>query len=94
MGVLPLQFLDGQSRKTLRLQGNERFSIRFLANESTLKPRQKLGLHILALDGSENSIELQSRIDTEIELKYFQSSGILNFVLTQLVNQHTSEVKT
>ncbi|MDE0094316.1 MAG: aconitate hydratase AcnA [Gammaproteobacteria bacterium] len=94
MGVLPLQFLDGQSRKTLQLQGNERFSIRFLANESTLKPRQKLGLHILAPDGSENSIELQSRIDTAIELKYFQSGGILNFVLTQLVNQHTSEGKT
>lgn len=94
MGVLPLQFLDGQSRKTLHLQGNERFSIRFLTNESTLQPRQKLALHIFAHDGSENKIELQSRIDTAIELKYFESGGILNYVLTQLINQHTSEVKT
>ena len=94
MGVLPLQFLDGQSRKTLHLQGNERFSIRFLTNESTLQPRQKLALHIFAHDGSESTIELQSRIDTAIELKYFERGGILNYVLTQLINQHTSKVKT
>lgn len=94
MGVLPLQFLDGQSRKTLHLQGNERFSIRFLTNESTLQPRQNLALHIFAHDGSESTIELQSRIDTAIELKYFESGGILNYVLTQLINQHTSKVKT
>ena len=92
MGVLPLQFAHGQSRKTLKLTGKERFSVSFLENENALKPRQKLLLHVAKPNEDRETVELQSRIDTSIELEYFKCGGILQYVLTQLINNKRAGV--
>ncbi|HEY8330317.1 MAG TPA: aconitate hydratase AcnA [Pseudomonas sp.] len=83
MGVLPLQFVPGQNRQSLALNGSERLSIRGLG--AGLKPRQKLIVEILRGDGTEERIEVLCRIDTAIELDYFKAGGILHHVLRQLL---------
>ena len=83
MGVLPLQFVPGQNRQSLALNGSERLSIRGLGGG--LKPRQKLIVEILRGDGTEERIEVLCRIDTAIELDYFKAGGILHHVLRQLL---------
>ncbi|MBV2133001.1 aconitate hydratase AcnA [Pseudomonas sp. MAP12] len=84
MGVLPLQFVPGQNRQSLALNGSERLSIRGLSGG--LKPRQKLIAEILRSDGTEERIEVLCRIDTAIELDYFRAGGILHHVLRQLLS--------
>ncbi len=82
MGVMPLQFADGESWQTLGLKGDETVTIRGLSG--SLKPRQKLTAEIAKADGSTVSVELLSRIDTEDELEYFRNGGILPYVLRNL----------
>ena len=81
MGVLPLQFKDGVSRKTLKLDGTETFDIEGI---ETLKPRSTVKLTVHRADGSEESTELLVRIDTEDELDYYKNGGILHYVLRKL----------
>ena len=81
MGVLPLEFTDGKSRKTLKLTGEETFD---LAGVTTMTPRSELTLVIKQPDGSTDTANLRCRIDTEVELRYFRSGGILHFVLNEL----------
>jgi len=83
MGVLPLQFLPGTDRKTLKLMGTERFDLVGLSNG--LQPRQTLTLRVWRADGSDLSVSLLSRIDTADELDYFQNGGILPYVLRNLL---------
>ena len=83
MGVLPLQFLPGTDRKTLKLMGTERFDLVGLSNG--LQPRQTLTLRVWRADGSDLSVSLLSRIDTADELYYFQNGGILPYVLRNLL---------
>lgn len=84
MGVLPLQFKDGQSAASLRLDGSERFDLTGLSSID-VKPRQSVQLRVARKDGSEEMIELILRIDTPIELEYYKNGGILPFVLRQLI---------
>ena len=72
MGVLPLEFIEGQNRKVLRLNGNEKLSITGINN---LKPNSIIECEI----HSQNTrlIELKCRIDTKKELDYFKAGGIL-----------------
>ena len=81
MGVLPLQFLDGQSWAGLGLKGDEQVSLSGVAN---LGPRQKVTLRIQGADGSARELEVACRIDTENEVEYLRNGGILHYVLRGL----------
>jgi aconitate hydratase len=81
MGVLPLQFMDGESAATLKLDGSEKFSISGVAD---LKPRQEVEVTARRDDGSEFTFTTRCRIDTYNELEYFKAGGILQFVLRRL----------
>ncbi|MES1157303.1 MAG: aconitate hydratase AcnA [Alphaproteobacteria bacterium] len=81
MGVLPLQFQNGDSWKGLGLTGAETVSIAGLA---ALSPRRTLTLEIAAPDGSVRQVSVLCRIDTENEVEYFRNGGILHYVLRGL----------
>ena len=88
MGVLPLQFAPDQSAQTLGIRGDEQFDVEGI--EGTPKPGQAVTLVIRRPDGSRRQVELTLRIDTPIEVDYFQHGGILPFVLRQLLAQASS----
>ena len=81
MGVLPLQFRDGENAESLGLDGTEKFSI---ANVAGLQPRQDVEVTVRRQDKTEFTITARCRIDTYNELEYFRSSGILHYVLRRL----------
>jgi len=83
MGVLPLQFEDGFSARSLQLTGAETFTITGVA--SLDEPGQRCGLEVVRPDGSTQVLRARSRIDTENELAYFKHGGILNFMLRGLI---------
>jgi len=83
MGVLPLQFKEGDSAQTLKLDGTETFDIAGLS--PALKPQQDLTLHITRKDGAKQQLAVTCRIDTPIEVEYYQHGGILPYVLRQLM---------
>jgi aconitate hydratase len=83
MGVLPLQFKDGMSRKTLKLDGSERFDIAGVAQG--LKPRAEIACRIHRADGKVETVSLLCRIDTVDELEYFRNGGILPYVLRHMM---------
>ena len=81
MGVLPLQFRDGEGASTLGLTGDESFTIIGVAD---LKPRQDVEVKVTKADGSTSGFTARCRIDTYNELEYFKSGGILHYVLRRL----------
>jgi aconitate hydratase len=81
MGVLPLEFKDGVTRKTLNLKGDEVFDI---AGVETLKPRGEVVMTITRANGSKEEVKLRSRVDTVNELEYLNQGGILHYVLRKL----------
>ncbi|HXA69713.1 MAG TPA: aconitate hydratase AcnA, partial [Stellaceae bacterium] len=83
MGVLPLQFKDGASRQSLKLDGTERYDI--LGVAQGLKPRSDLLCRVHRADGKMEEIKLLCRIDTLDELEYFRHGGILHYVLRQMM---------
>ena len=83
MGVLPLQFEDGTSAASLGLTGSEKFDI--IGLNAALKPQQFLTLRITGEDGKVKDVPVRCRIDTPIEIDYYQHGGILPYVLRQLV---------
>ncbi len=85
MGVLPLEFVNGESRQSHGLTGFETFDIEGLGDD--LKPRQRLTVKATAADGSVKTFEVLARIDTPEELSYYKHGGILPYVLRQLVGR-------
>jgi len=83
MGVLPMQFKDGQGAQDLGLTGSESFDIKGL--ENGIAPQQDVTLVIRRADGSTQEVPLKLRLDTPIEIDYYQAGGILPFVLNQLL---------
>jgi aconitate hydratase len=81
MGVLPLQFLDGEDRNSLGFTGDESFSV---AGVAALQPRQELDVEVTRADGSRFTFRARCRIDTLNELEYFRAGGILHYVLRNL----------
>jgi aconitate hydratase len=81
MGILPLQFQDGMSRKTLHLNGSERISVDIGPG---LKPRAQVLVSLHFSDGRQEKIEALCRIDTMNELEYYHHGGILQYVLRNL----------
>ncbi|HMO80969.1 MAG TPA: aconitate hydratase [Pyrinomonadaceae bacterium] len=87
MGVLPLQFKDGDSVGSLRLKGDETFEIAGL-ERGEVRPMQDVELRIIDKDGAERGVPVTLRIDTPIEIEYYISGGILPFVLRQLLSEN------
>ena len=83
MGVLPLQFKDGTTAQSLKLDGSETYDI--VGLDANIKPQQDLTLKITRKDGSVENVNVRCRIDTPIEIDYYQHGGILPYVLRQLV---------
>jgi aconitate hydratase len=83
MGVLPLQFKEGTSALALKLDGTETFDV--VGLDANIKPQQDLTLKITRKDGKIENVPVRCRIDTPIEIDYYQHGGILPFVLCQLV---------
>ena len=83
MGVLPLQFKEGTTALTLKLDGTETYDI--VGLDANIKPQQDLTLKITRQDGSVENVNVRCRIDTPIEIDYYQHGGILPYVLRQLV---------
>jgi aconitate hydratase len=83
MGVLPLQFKDGTTAQTLKLDGTETFDV--LGLNAGLKPQQDLKLRITRANRASEEVPVRCRIDTPIEIEYYQHGGILPYVLRQLV---------
>jgi aconitate hydratase len=83
MGVLPLEFMPGETRTTIGLTGFETFSIEGMADD--MKPRATVTVRARSSDGSEKTFRAICRIDTPEEMSYYRHGGILPYVLRQLV---------
>jgi len=83
MGILPLQFKDGQNRKTLNLDGSEIIHVQGLADG--LKASTDIEVTIERADGKKEIIKTLSRIDTQNEVEYYRHGGILQYVLRNMV---------
>jgi aconitate hydratase len=87
MGVLPLQFREGEGVDELGLTGRETFTIAGLAD---LRPRQELDVSYVREDGKQGSFRALARIDGPTELGYLREGGILPAVLRRLYREHTA----
>lgn len=83
MGILPCQFLEGESAASLGITGAELFSLKGL--ESSIAPRQTLSLSIKYPSGEEKEVPIILRLDSPIEVDYYRHGGILPYVLRQLI---------
>lgn len=83
MGILPLQFKDGMTRKSINVTGNETISISGLSD--SMKPGADIKAIIQREDGSKTEVVLQSRIDTQNEIEYYRNGGILQYVLRSML---------
>jgi len=81
MGVLPLVFKNGMTRADLKLIGDEVFNLKGLAN---LTPHQCIQCEMIRSNGEKVMVELECRVDTEVEMEYMNNGGILQYVLRNL----------
>ncbi|EMW1016437.1 aconitate hydratase AcnA [Serratia marcescens] len=82
MGILPLEFPQGVTRKTLGLTGDEQISVGGLQQ---LQPGQTVPVHITYVDGRKEVIDTRCRIDTGNELTYYENDGILHYVIRKML---------
>ncbi|MFL6571373.1 MAG: aconitate hydratase, partial [Burkholderiales bacterium] len=82
MGVLPLQFVGGESAQSLGITGEETIDVLGMGD---IRPQQELELRIRKPDGTEQTIKVKSRIDTPIEVDYYRHGGIRPYVLRELL---------
>jgi aconitate hydratase len=85
MGVLPLQFNEGEGWRSLNLTGRERYNIHGIAEGLT--PRKRLRVTAVSDDGSVKEFTVTARLDTKIEVEYFRHGGILHYVLRKMISQ-------
>jgi aconitate hydratase len=83
MGVLPLEYLEGDSAASLGLDGTETYAVRGL--DGRIAPGQQAQVEVLAGDGTTISFAVTVRIDAQAELEYFLAGGILRLVLAQML---------
>ncbi|MGH7718344.1 MAG: aconitate hydratase AcnA [Gemmatimonadaceae bacterium] len=83
MGVIPLEFTGGDTRKTLGLTGFETYDISGI--DASMRPHAKLRVRATGVDGAVKEFDVLSRIDTPEEVTYYRNGGILQYVLRQLV---------
>ena len=84
MGVLPLQFKEGETYQSLGLTGRERFDLLGLSDD--LKPNQLVTVVATADDGKVTEFTVTARIDTPVEVEYYRNGGILQTVLRKFLN--------
>ncbi|MEO6608676.1 MAG: aconitate hydratase, partial [Aestuariivirga sp.] len=82
MGVVPLQFMEGQNWESLGLKGDETIAIKGLADG--LKPRETMTVEVTRGDGTKATFSVLCRIDTLDEIDYYKNGGILQYVLRNL----------
>ena len=82
MGVIPFEFTNGDNRKSLKLTGDEVISIHGLADGFT--PLSLVDATIKYADGTDKTIKLKTRVDTEVEIDYLKNGGVLHYVLRNL----------
>ncbi len=85
MGVLPLQFADGESAESLGLDGHEKISIHGVAEG--LEPMKKLKAKAVQKDGGTIEFEVLARLDSKIEIEYYRHGGILQYVFRQFLEK-------
>ncbi len=85
MGIMPLQFKDGQNRKTLKLDGTEVWD--FTGIQKGVKPRMDVAAKITRANGKSETITLLCRIDTLDEVDYYLHGGILQYVLRRMLKE-------
>ncbi|PWJ18016.1 aconitate hydratase AcnA [Jannaschia seohaensis] len=81
MGVIPFEFTGGDTRKSLGLTGQEQVTIEGLGD---VRPLQEVEAKIAMADGTEQTVTLKCRIDTEVEIDYIKNGGVLHYVLRNL----------
>jgi aconitate hydratase len=84
MGVIPLEFANGESRQSLGLNGFETYDV--IGLDASLKPRATLTVRATGRDGATKEFKVLARIDTPEEMNYYKNGGILPYVLRQLVS--------
>ncbi|MGH3105839.1 MAG: aconitate hydratase, partial [Rubrobacteraceae bacterium] len=84
MGVLPLQYAEGESAESLGLSGRESFDISGLAG---LEPGKQLTAKVKADEGEEKEFEVKARVDSPVEVEYLRNGGILQTVLRQRLEE-------
>jgi aconitate hydratase len=82
MGVLPLQFMDGEGRETLGLTGHETFDIAGIAGG--LSPRCTVDVTARHTDGTEIRFKAEARLDSDVDVEYYENGGILHTVLRKM----------
>lgn len=87
MGVLPLMFREGDGWESLGLDGSETF---FTSEIEDMKPRKIVKVKAVRKGGSEVDFEVIARLDTEIDVEYYESGGILPYVLRKLLDEKMS----
>ena len=88
MGILPLQYLPGESASSLGLTGRERFSVNGIADG--LRPRQELNATATSEEGRELRFRAIARLDGEIDVTYYRNGGVLQTVLRRLAAKESS----
>ena len=83
MGILPLEFPQGVTRKTLGLTGEEQIDISGLQN---LQPGKTVPVKLTRADGKTEVLDCRCRIDTATELTYYQNDGILHYVIRKMLD--------
>jgi aconitate hydratase len=91
MGVLPLQFPEGESAASLGITGQETFSIRGISEE--ISPGQQVRVELKHEDGTTSSFDAVSRIDAVAEVEYYLNGGILQMVLRQLLGSASENLQ-
>ena len=88
MGVLPLQYAEGQDAKSLGLTGQESFSIQV---PDEVKPKEHLTVNVKKEDGSDLQFEVVCRLDTPVEIDYYRNGGILQTVLRSILKREEAQ---
>lgn len=89
MGVLPLQFKEGDSAESLGLAGNEAFDIQI---DEQITPRAMVKVTATATDGTQKTFEVLARFDSEVEIDYYRHGGILQMVLRDKLKQSAAKI--
>jgi len=84
MGVLPLQFLDGDSWESLGLSGEEIYTVTGINND--LKPKNEATVAVVRDNGEQFQFKVLVRIDTDLEVEYYRNGGILHKVLRDMAS--------
>jgi aconitate hydratase len=86
MGVLPLEYMEVESAEILGLSGKETFKITGISDG--LVPGKTLEVTAIRPDGNTTSFKVKCRLDSEIEVAYYQHGGILHYVLREFIKDH------